>query len=299
MSRHPTSLTKGLSLPRSLLEAATARVPGIVEHHDGDAYDKSFKSWERLVTLIYAQLSGTDSLRGIETGFNANAHHHYHFGVSAVARSTLSDANARRSCRRPSTQARENPNSSQTRWSSSVELAHERNLPKLLANGLRTRHLARPTGSHAAATAIGYHKGLRKTADATAEVYRGARERGGVAAGGAGGRPQASISAKTLRMRLAWDDARGNENEAACGRPAMQLGSIGQGGQNSETESPYAKQWRARAAREVRTHAQQMVDPVTKNLMLGAADDYGRLAQIAEAMALIRGVLASAIEEVG
>jgi hypothetical protein len=81
-------------------------------------------------------------------------------------------------------------------------------------------------------------------------------------------------------------------------RPAMQLGSIGQEGQNSETESPYAKQWRARA-REVRTHAQQMVDPVTKNLMLGAADDYGRLAQIAEAMALIRGVLASAIEEVG
>jgi hypothetical protein len=61
MSRHPTSLTKGLSLLRSLLEAATARVPGIVERHDGDTYDKSFKSWEHLVTLIYAQLSGTDS----------------------------------------------------------------------------------------------------------------------------------------------------------------------------------------------------------------------------------------------
>jgi hypothetical protein len=101
MSRHPTSLTKGLSLLRSLLEAATARVPGIVKRHDGDAYDKSFKSWERLVTLIYTQLSGTDSLRGIETGFNANAHHHYHFGVFAVARSTLSDANARPSTRKP------------------------------------------------------------------------------------------------------------------------------------------------------------------------------------------------------
>jgi IS4 transposase len=68
----------------------------IVEGCDGDAYDKSFKSWEHLVTLIYAQLSGADGLRGIETGFNANAHHHYHLGVSAVARSTLSDANARR-----------------------------------------------------------------------------------------------------------------------------------------------------------------------------------------------------------
>src|SRR3981189_314810 len=69
---------------------------GIVERHDGDAYYKSFKSWEHLVTLIYAQLTGADSLRGIETGFNANAHHHYHLRVSAVARSTLSDANARR-----------------------------------------------------------------------------------------------------------------------------------------------------------------------------------------------------------
>ncbi len=36
------------------------------------------------------------SLRGFETGFNANAHHHYHLGVGRLARSTLSDANARR-----------------------------------------------------------------------------------------------------------------------------------------------------------------------------------------------------------
>jgi IS4 transposase len=68
----------------------------IVKRHDGDAYDKSFKSWEHLVTLIYAQLSGADSLRAIETGFNANSHHHYHLGGVPVARSTLSNANARR-----------------------------------------------------------------------------------------------------------------------------------------------------------------------------------------------------------
>jgi putative transposase len=41
-------------------------------------------------------LSRTDSLRGIATGFAANSHHHYHLGVVGVARSTLSDANARR-----------------------------------------------------------------------------------------------------------------------------------------------------------------------------------------------------------
>jgi IS4 transposase len=68
----------------------------VVDQCDGDAYDKSFKSWEHMVTLIFAQLSRADSLRGVETGFNANAHHHYHLGVGPVARSTLSDANARR-----------------------------------------------------------------------------------------------------------------------------------------------------------------------------------------------------------
>jgi putative transposase len=68
----------------------------IVERFDGDAYDKSFASWHHLVALIYAQFSHADSLRGLEVGFNANVHHHYHLGVGRVARSTLSDANARR-----------------------------------------------------------------------------------------------------------------------------------------------------------------------------------------------------------
>jgi len=72
------------------------RFQAIVDEHDGDAYDKSFKSWDHLVTLIFAQLSHAESLRGLEVGFNANAQHHYHLGVSALARSTLSDANARR-----------------------------------------------------------------------------------------------------------------------------------------------------------------------------------------------------------
>ncbi|QEX17603.1 transposase [Hypericibacter terrae] len=68
----------------------------LVERHDGDAYDKSFKSWDHLVALIYAQLGHATSLRGLVTGFNANPHHHYHLGVEKISRSTLSDANARR-----------------------------------------------------------------------------------------------------------------------------------------------------------------------------------------------------------
>jgi putative transposase len=68
----------------------------IVERHNGDAYDKSFKSWDHLVTLIGAQLGQVASLRAIEGAFNANSHQHYHLGVGKVVRSTLSDANARR-----------------------------------------------------------------------------------------------------------------------------------------------------------------------------------------------------------
>lgn len=68
----------------------------IVDECNGDTYDKSFTSWEHLVALTFAQLSHADSLRGLEAGFNANSHHHYHLGVGPLARSTLSDANARR-----------------------------------------------------------------------------------------------------------------------------------------------------------------------------------------------------------
>ncbi|MGB4951384.1 MAG: IS4 family transposase [Rhizobiaceae bacterium] len=68
----------------------------LVERHNGDAYDKSFKSWDHLVTLVGAQLGRIGSLRGVEVAFTANSHQHYHLGVGKVARSTLSDANARR-----------------------------------------------------------------------------------------------------------------------------------------------------------------------------------------------------------
>lgn len=68
----------------------------VVERFNGDAYDKSFTSWDHLVALIYAQLSHASSLRGLVDGFNANSNHHYHLSAAELARSTLADANARR-----------------------------------------------------------------------------------------------------------------------------------------------------------------------------------------------------------
>ncbi len=81
----------------SLLKPISRRqFAATVERHDGDAYDKSFKSWDHLVALIFAQLSGVDSLRGLRAAWNANSHQHYHLNVGPLARSTLSDASARR-----------------------------------------------------------------------------------------------------------------------------------------------------------------------------------------------------------
>ena len=68
----------------------------LVERQNGNAYDKTFDSWSHLVALIYGQLSGLCSLRGLTASWNANTHHHYHLGVSKLARSTLGDANKRR-----------------------------------------------------------------------------------------------------------------------------------------------------------------------------------------------------------
>ena len=68
----------------------------IVDEHGGDSYDKTFKSWDHLVALVYAQLAGINGLRALEATFNANSQHHYHLGTDKLVRSTLSDANARR-----------------------------------------------------------------------------------------------------------------------------------------------------------------------------------------------------------
>jgi putative transposase len=85
------------SIFASLLEPIDRRqFQHVVDGLGGNAYDKSFKSWDHLVALIYAQLSGAEGLRGVVAGFNANPHHHYHLGTDTLSRSTLSDANARR-----------------------------------------------------------------------------------------------------------------------------------------------------------------------------------------------------------
>lgn len=70
-----------------------------VGQHEADRYVKSLTTWNQFIALLYAQATGKESLREIETGFSAHQNVWYHLGVGSVARSTLSDANARRDWR--------------------------------------------------------------------------------------------------------------------------------------------------------------------------------------------------------
>ena len=76
--------------------SSAASSTGSSTRHAGDAYVKSFTSWNHLLALVYAQFSSAVSLRGLEAGWNANRQHHYHLGSGPLVRSTLADANKRR-----------------------------------------------------------------------------------------------------------------------------------------------------------------------------------------------------------
>ena len=66
--------------------------------HGGDKYVKSFDGYTHLLTMLYAVIQRFDSLREIETSMTAEVRKLHHVGIDTVPkRSTLSDANARRS----------------------------------------------------------------------------------------------------------------------------------------------------------------------------------------------------------
>ena len=72
------------------------RFNAFVGQHQADRYVKKLTAWNQFVLLLYAQATGKDSLREIETGFSCHQSLWYHLGISSISRSTLSDANKRR-----------------------------------------------------------------------------------------------------------------------------------------------------------------------------------------------------------
>lgn len=93
MAHYTTIMNELLNLiPRHRFET-------VVNNLSGNRYVKRFDCWNQLTVLLYAQASGKDSLRDIEQGFQVNSERLYHFGLPAIKRSTLADANKTRNYR--------------------------------------------------------------------------------------------------------------------------------------------------------------------------------------------------------
>ena len=74
------------------------KIVEISRKYGGEKYVKSFDGYTHLVTMLYAVILRFDSLREIETSMTAEVRKLRHVGIDTVPRrSTLSDANARRS----------------------------------------------------------------------------------------------------------------------------------------------------------------------------------------------------------
>jgi len=67
-----------------------------VAEYESDKHVRALTTWNQFVVLLYAQATGKDSLREIETGFSVQNNTWHHLGVNTVARSSLAEANSRR-----------------------------------------------------------------------------------------------------------------------------------------------------------------------------------------------------------
>jgi hypothetical protein len=90
--RHQNSVFHGLlkQVPWSCFEK-------LVDEHGADRGVRRLTTKGQLIALLYGQLAGASSLREIETALASHGARLYHLGAGEVSRSTLADANARRS----------------------------------------------------------------------------------------------------------------------------------------------------------------------------------------------------------
>jgi len=72
------------------------RFDQLVDEHHADKHVRTLTTKGQLIALIYAQISGAQSLREIEAALTSHATKLYHLGGEEVARTTLADANAQR-----------------------------------------------------------------------------------------------------------------------------------------------------------------------------------------------------------
>ena len=69
----------------------------LVDEHGTDKHIRRLSTKSQLIALLYGQLAGAVSLREIEGGLESHSTRLYHLGARPDSRSTLADANAKRS----------------------------------------------------------------------------------------------------------------------------------------------------------------------------------------------------------
>jgi len=62
-------------------------------------YVKYFSCWQQFIVLLYAQILKKESLRDITSSLRTQSRKWYYIGLTNISRSTLSDANSKRSFR--------------------------------------------------------------------------------------------------------------------------------------------------------------------------------------------------------
>lgn len=94
-------MNSGQTVFRQLLQYLSRHEFNVcVDRYHGEYWAKSFSTFDQFLCLGYAQLSGRDSLRDIETCLNSHRDKLYHVGFrGTVSRTTLADSNERRDWR--------------------------------------------------------------------------------------------------------------------------------------------------------------------------------------------------------
>ena len=84
-------------LHRLLSHVRWHRFEALVDRHGSDKHVRTLTTKTQFIAMAYGQLSGAESLRETVTSFNSEESSLYHLGAKPVAKSTMADANAKRS----------------------------------------------------------------------------------------------------------------------------------------------------------------------------------------------------------
>jgi len=72
----------------------------MVDKYHGNKYVRFFTCWNQLLSMLFGQLSGRESLRDLMIGLDAHKSKYYHLGFGkSVTRSNLAKANEKRNCK--------------------------------------------------------------------------------------------------------------------------------------------------------------------------------------------------------